>query len=289
MTAQILNGKLVSSLILNTLTQTVATHVSMDIRPPCLAVVLVGKDPASTIYVDNKRKACRNVGIRSVPYYLDTQITEHALLDLLAQLNASPDIDGILIQLPLPAHIDSATIIEHIHPEKDVDGFHPLNIGKLAQGHPYLRPCTPWGIMQLLQHYQLDVAGKYALIIGSSNIVGRPMALELLLAKATITIAHSQTRNLDELVQQAELIISATGVPNLVPIHCLSSHQILIDVGIHRTKENTLCGDIDFAKSKDKVSWITPVPGGVGPMTVAMLLSNTIQCWKHTLKNHFST
>lgn len=281
MTAAILDGKLVSSSIIETLTQTVSQKVALGIRAPCLAVVLVGNDPASAIYVENKRIACRKVGIHSVPYYLDIHTTEQALLGLIDQLNVSTDVDGILIQLPLPAHMQTAKIIEHIHPRKDVDGFHPFNMGTLAQGHPSLRPCTPWGIMQLLDHYKINVSGMSALVIGASNIVGRPMALELLLAKATVTIAHSQTRQLDILVRNAELIISATGVPNLIPIHCLSSHHILIDVGIHRTADNKLHGDIDFEQSKEKVKWITPVPGGVGPMTVAMLLSNTLTCWDY--------
>lgn len=284
MTAAILDGKLVSSLIMNTIAQSVTQRVATGARPPCLAVILVGDDHASTVYVNNKRKACRDVGIHSIFHHLSDNITETALLALLQQLNASPDIDGILVQLPLPVHIHPTTIIEHIHPDKDVDGFHPLNLGRLAQGHPQLRPCTPWGVMHLLEHYQLNVAGLSALVVGSSNIVGRPMALELLLAKATVTIAHRKTRELKEHVQQADIIVSATGVPNLIHPDWLSKKQIIIDVGIHRTHNDKLCGDLNFEEVKHRVGWLTPVPGGVGPMTIAMLLKNTVRCWVHFLK-----
>ncbi|PJD94286.1 MAG: bifunctional methylenetetrahydrofolate dehydrogenase/methenyltetrahydrofolate cyclohydrolase FolD [Legionella sp.] len=283
MTASILDGKLVSSFIRKTLKQQVDQRAFESLRPPCLAVVLLGDDPASTIYVQNKRKACAEVGIQSAPYLLPTQTSEVELLTLLDELNHSGDIDGILVQLPLPSHICAANIIEHIHPDKDVDGFHPLNIGRLTQGNPQLRPCTPWGVMRLLQHYDLNVSGLSALVIGSSNIVGRPMALELLLAKATVTIAHRQTQNLETYVRQADLIVSATGVSNLVDSDWLQPNQIIIDVGIHRTAANTIQGDIHFSTAQDQVAWITPVPGGVGPMTVTMLLENTIRCWMNNV------
>lgn len=283
MSATILDGKLVSSLIRNSLKQRVNQICRTGHRPPCLAVILIGSDPASLIYIHHKRKACADLGIQSVPHILPPDTSEESLLALLEKLNLSPDIDGILVQLPLPTHIRTSVIIEHIHPNKDVDGFHPLNMGRLAQGHPQIRPCTPWGVMRLLEHYQLNVAGLSALVIGSSTIVGRPMALELLLAKATVTIAHRKTQNLERHIRQADIIISATGVPNLVHVDWLHSKQIIVDIGIHRNLANKVQGDIDFEQANSKVGWITPVPGGVGPMTVTMLLENTLTCW---IKNH---
>ncbi|HVT63409.1 MAG TPA: bifunctional methylenetetrahydrofolate dehydrogenase/methenyltetrahydrofolate cyclohydrolase FolD [Legionellaceae bacterium] len=279
MTASILDGTLVSSLIRNTLKQRVIQRSREGFRPPCLAVILVGSDPASRLYIQNKRKACAQIGIRSIPHILPADTPEQTLLRLLEDLNTSPDIDGILVQLPLPSHIRASYIIEHIHPDKDVDGFHPLNMGRLAQGNPQLRPCTPTGVMRLLQHYQLNVSGLSALVIGSSTIVGRPMALELLLAKATVTIAHRKTKHLETHIRHADLIVSATGVPNLIHAEWLQPKQIIIDVGIHRSEDNKIHGDIDFTSAQSKVAWITPVPGGVGPMTVTMLLENTLQCW----------
>ncbi len=282
MTASILDGKLVSSVMRNALKQRISQRTLEGYRPPCLAVVLLGTEHASTLYVQNKRKACAHVGIRSVPYELPIQTTELDLLTLLDELNQSTDIDGILVQLPLPPHIRANKIIERISPDKDVDGFHPLNMGRLAQGNPQLRPCTPLGVMRLLQHYQLNVSGLSALVVGSSNIVGRPMALELLLAKATVTIAHRQTKNLEAHIREADLIVSATGVPNLIHPSWLQQRQIIVDVGIHRTDANTIQGDIDFSAAQKQVAWLTPVPGGVGPMTVTMLLENTVACWMNT-------
>lgn len=279
MPAAILDGKLVSSLIRNTLKQRVSHIIRSGHRPPCLAVILIGTDAASTIYVGHKRKACAELGIESMPHLLPADTPEKVLLDLLDHLNHSPDVDGILVQLPLPKHILTSTVIEHIHPYKDVDGFHPTNIGRLTQGHPQMRPCTPWGVMRLLEHYQLSVSGLSALVIGSSTIVGRPMALELLLAKATVTIAHRKTKNLERHIRQADLIVSATGVPNLVHVDWLHAKQIIVDVGIHRSVGNKIQGDIDFEQAQNRVAWITPVPGGVGPMTVTMLLENTVNCW----------
>lgn len=286
MPATILDGKLVSSLIKNSLKQRISQICRAGHRPPCLAVILIGSDPASLIYIRHKREACADLGIQSVPHILPTETSEESLLSLLAKLNLSPDIDGILVQLPLPTHIRTSVIIEHIHPEKDVDGFHPLNMGRLAQGHPQIRPCTPWGVMRLLEHYQLNVSGLSALVMGSSTIVGRPMALELLLAKATVTIAHRKTKNLERHIRQADIIISATGVPNLVHVDWLHSKQIIVDIGIHRNVANKIQGDIDFEQAESRVGWITPVPGGVGPMTVTMLLENTLTCW---VKNHIVT
>lgn len=279
MTASILDGKHVSSLLRTSIATHITQYTEKGTRPPCLAVILIGNDYASTLYVDNKRKACQAVGIRTLFHPLDDSIDEASLLALLRQLNQSPDVDSILVQLPLPKHIHSSVIIEHIHPDKDVDGFHPRNLGRLAQGNPGLRPCTPLGIMHLLNHYNIPLAGCSALVVGASNIVGRPMALELLNADATVTIAHSKTKDLKPLISQADLIISATGVAQLIHPDWLREHQIIVDVGIHRTPEQQIKGDIDFEQAKDRVAWITPVPGGVGPMTIAMLLKNTLQCW----------
>ncbi len=279
MSGTVLDGKLVSSLIRNSLKQKISHSTHAGRRPPCLAVILVGSDPASQVYVHHKRKACAELGILSIFHQLADDASEHTVLEILKELNHDPSVDGILVQLPLPIQVRASTIIEHIHPNKDVDGFHPLNMGRLAQGHPEIRSCTPWGIMRLLQHYQLNVSGLSALVIGSSTIVGRPMALELLLAKATVTIAHHKTKNLERHIRQADMIVSATGVPNLVQVDWLHSKQIIIDVGIHRDANNKIQGDIDFEQAQSRVAWITPVPGGVGPMTVTMLLENTVKCW----------
>lgn len=239
-------------------------------------MVLIGKDTASAVYVANKRKACAEVGITSHSFDLPEETTQQELITLINRLNDSDNIDGILIQLPLPKHINEHIIIEHIKPEKDVDGFHPYNLGRLAQRNPLLRPCTPLGIINLLKHYQLEVKRKHALVIGASNIVGRPMSLELLLAGATVTIAHKFTQQLEKLVQIAEIVIIATGKMDVINCEWLNQNQIIIDVGIHRLANGSMRGDIDFEKAVKKVSWITPVPGGVGPMTIVTLLENTL-------------
>lgn len=276
MPALIINGKEIANLKKETLQQRVQEHKAKGHRAPGLAVILIGSDPASFIYVNNKRKACQEIGITSFSYDLPATTTQEELLELINELNHSDVVDGILLQLPIPKHINASFILEQIHPEKDVDGFHPFNMGRLAQRHPLLRPCTPLGIMTLLRHYQLDVQGMNAVVIGASNIVGRPMALELLLAGATVTVCHRFTRNLPQIISQADLIIIATGIQDLVQVEWLKEHQIIIDVGIHRLSDGTIRGDIDFSKAKEKVSWITPVPGGVGPMTIVSLLENTL-------------
>lgn len=276
MSASLLDGRSLAALRRDELKQRVQHHVQQGQRAPGLAVVLIGTDPASTIYVNNKRKACDEVGIISHSYDLPAETTQDELLDLITQLNHSSDIDGILIQLPLPQHINERIIIEHIFPEKDVDGFHPCNLGKLAQRNPLLRPCTPLGIMNLLHHYELDVKRKHALVIGASNIVGRPMGLELLLAGATVTICHKFTQNMPLLVGIADFIIVATGKLDVINTDWLKKHQVLIDVGMHRLTDGTLRGDVDFKKAAQNVAWITPVPGGVGPMTIVSLLENTM-------------
>ncbi|MBL7481054.1 bifunctional methylenetetrahydrofolate dehydrogenase/methenyltetrahydrofolate cyclohydrolase FolD [Legionella bononiensis] len=276
MTASLLDGRELSALRRNELKLRVQHHVQQGQRAPGLAVVLIGTDPASTIYVNNKRKACEEVGIRSHSYDLPAETSQQELLQLITELNHSEEIDGILIQLPLPKHINETVIIEHIKPEKDVDGFHPYNLGRLAQRNPLLRPCTPLGIMNLLHHYQLNVKRKHAVVIGASNIVGRPMSLELLLAGATVTICHKFTQNLQKLVEIAELVVVATGKMDVIDSDWLNESQIVIDVGMHRLSDGSIRGDVDFRKAVNKVAWITPVPGGVGPMTIVSLLENTM-------------
>ncbi|CAM2795614.1 bifunctional methylenetetrahydrofolate dehydrogenase/methenyltetrahydrofolate cyclohydrolase FolD [Legionella worsleiensis] len=281
MTASLLDGRLLASLRRNELKLKVQKHIQKGHRAPGLAVVLVGHDPASTIYVNNKIKACQEVGIISHSYNLPTETSQKNVLQLITELNDSSDIDGILIQLPLPPHIDQAVIIEHIKPEKDVDGFHPYNLGRLAQKNPLLRPCTPMGIMNLLNHYHLDVKGKHAVVIGASNIVGRPMSLELLLAGATVTICHKLTHNLQQLVTIADLVVVATGKIDVIDAAWLNENQIVVDVGMHRLDDGSIRGDVDFKKAINKLAWITPVPGGVGPMTIVSLLENTYWAATH--------
>ncbi|ANN95340.1 TPA: bifunctional methylenetetrahydrofolate dehydrogenase/methenyltetrahydrofolate cyclohydrolase FolD [Legionella pneumophila] len=276
MPASLIDGREISALRRNELKQRVQHHVGLGQRPPGLAVVLIGNDPASVIYVSNKRKACEEVGITSHSYDLPAETTQEKLIQLINELNQSDKIDGILIQLPLPKHINERTIIEHIKPEKDVDGFHPYNLGRLAQRNPFLRPCTPLGIMNLLHHYELNVKRKHAVVIGASNIVGRPMSLELLLAGATVTICHKFTQQLQKFVEIADFLIVATGKMDVIATDWLREHQVVIDVGMHRLPDGSIRGDIDFKKAVEKVAWITPVPGGVGPMTIVTLLENTM-------------
>ena len=275
MTASILDGKLLAASMRADIKKAVSARIQQGKPAPGLAVVIVGHDPASTIYVANKRRACLEVGFDSYDHNLACDVTEQELLALIDALNANQNVHGILIQLPLPAHINTSLIIERIHPQKDVDGFHPYNMGRLAQGNPLLRPCTPYGIMTLLNHYNIALRGKHAVILSSSNIVGRPLALEFLLTKSTVTVCHSATQGLEQHLRAADIIVSATGKPDLIDTNWLNKNQICVDVGIHRTPEGIVHGDIDFNLAKDNVAWITPVPGGVGPMTIAMLLQNT--------------
>lgn len=276
MAASLIEGRILANIRQNELKLRVQQHIEHNHRAPGLAVILIGSDPASFIYVKNKRKACNEVGISSHSYDLPETTTQEQLLQLIHTLNESNDIDGILIQLPLPSHINTPFILEHIKPEKDVDGFHPYNLGRLAQRNPMLRPCTPLGIINLLKHYNLPIQGKHAVVIGASNIVGRPMSLELLLAGATVTICHKFTKGLQQFVTMADIIVVAAGVMDVLNPDWLQKHQIVIDVGMHRLPDGTLRGDVDFNKAKDKVAWITPVPGGVGPMTIISLLENTL-------------
>lgn len=276
MTASILDGKAVAKHQLLKIKQAVIARQQQGFRPPALAVVRVGDDAASIVYVNHKMKACTEAGVTSVSYDLEEMTSEVKLLQLIDELNTRDDIDGILIQLPLPKHIDKTRILESISPFKDVDGFHPYNLGRLAQGNPSLRPCTPFGIIQLLQHYDLPLKGLDAVVVGASNIVGRPMALELLLAGATVTICHSATHALEKHVRRADLVVVATGKLNVVQAEWFHAKHIIVDVGIHRRENGVLHGDIDYETAKKKVAWISPVPGGVGPMTIAMLLHNTL-------------
>ncbi|KTD82381.1 bifunctional methylenetetrahydrofolate dehydrogenase/methenyltetrahydrofolate cyclohydrolase FolD [Legionella waltersii] len=276
MPASLIDGKSVASLRRANLKKRLEQYTTEGNRAPGLAVILIGDDPASAIYVNNKRKACEEVGIRSQSYDLPAQTTQSELLQLIDELNQSVDIDGILIQLPLPKHINERIVIERINPKKDVDGFHPYNIGRLAQRNPLLRPCTPLGIMNLLSHYKLDVKRKHAVVVGASNIVGRPMSLELLLAGATVTVCHKFTQNLQQYVEKADFLIVATGKMDVVNAEWLQQKQVVIDVGVHRLPDGSIRGDIDFSIALHKVSWLTPVPGGVGPMTIVTLLENTL-------------
>lgn len=277
MTASILDGKIVASSELDALKSKIAKRIQSGITPPGLAVILVGDHPASHLYVNKKREACKRVGMNSFSHDLPETISEQALLELLEGLNNNPEVHGILVQLPLPSHIDKQKVINTIHPNKDVDGFHPYNLGSLAQGNPTLRPCTPYGIMKLLRYYEINPKGMDAVVVGTSNIVGKPMALELLHAKATITICHRQTKQVEKSVQNAELVVIATGAKDIIPTEYFHDSQVVIDVGIHRDANGLVRGDIDFEAVKEKVAWITPVPGGVGPMTIVTLLENTLK------------
>lgn len=273
MVANIIDGKALAN---NTLEEIRQLILKQNLQPG-LAVILIGDDPASSIYVKRKQEACQKVGIHSLPHYLAETTTEKELIDLIEHLNNDANIHGILVQLPLPAHINVQAVLEAIAPNKDVDGFHPYNLGRLAQKKPLLQPCTPLGVMKLLQHINIKPRGKHAVIVGASNIVGRPMALELLLAGSTITICHQSTQDLSYHVKQADILVSAVGIPELIKGEWIKPGCVVIDVGINRLANGKLCGDVQFEQAKEKAAWITPVPGGVGPMTVAMLMHNTLQ------------
>lgn len=276
MTANILDGKSIAMRARAQIKTQIEQRLHDGKRRPGLAVVLVGRDPASQIYVQSKRKACEEVGIASRSLDLPYNISQAELLALIHRLNQDATIDGILVQLPLPPHIDSEAIIEGIRPDKDVDGFHPYNIGRLAVRLPILRPCTPAGVMTLLRHTELTIRGADAVVVGASNIVGRPMALELLLAGCSVDICHRFTRNLGDHVARADILVVAAGKPGLIHGEWIKPGAIVIDVGMNRLADGKLTGDVQFAAASERASWITPVPGGVGPMTVATLLSNTL-------------
>ncbi len=276
MTAQIISGKAIAENLLNSIKDRIDARLQASKRAPGLAVILIGGDPASSIYVRNKRLACEKVGIRSIAYDLPATTTEAELLALIQQLNNDDTINGILVQAPLPPHIKDEHVIEAISPNKDVDGFHPYNIGRLAVRQPTLRSCTPFGVIKMLQAINIDLMGMDAVVVGVSNHVGRPMGLELLLAGCTVTSCHRHTKNLGEIVARADLVIAAAGKPGLIKGEWIKPGAIVIDIGINRMADGTLSGDVDFATAKERAGWITPVPGGVGPMTVATLMENTL-------------
>lgn len=276
-TAQRLDGRRVADGMIDAMAQVVHGHVVDGGKAPGLAVVLVGDDPASEVYVSHKVRACEKVGIHSSSHRLPATVDEAELLALIDDLNADDSIHGILVQLPLPEGLDASRVTRHIAPEKDVDGFHPTNMGLLAQRTPAIRPCTPKGIITLLHHYGIDPKSMDALVVGASNIVGRPLMLELLLAGATVTIAHRFTTNLETHVRRADLLCVAVGRPGLIDPSWVRDGAIVVDVGINRDASGQIHGDLDFDAVSKKASWITPVPGGIGPMTVATLLQNTIE------------
>jgi methylenetetrahydrofolate dehydrogenase (NADP+)/methenyltetrahydrofolate cyclohydrolase len=277
MSAEILDGKAIAAELRAKIKAGVDSRIAAGQRRPGLAVVLVGDNPASQVYVRNKRKSCEEVGFHSESYDLPTATTEDELLSLIDRLNGDDNIDGILVQLPLPEQIDEETVIERILPTKDVDGFHPYNVGRLVLRMPLLRSCTPKGVMTLLQHAGKPLEGLDAVIIGQSNIVGRPMALELLAARCTITVCHSRTKDLAEKARNADILVVAIGRAEYVPGDWIKPGAIVIDVGMNRNEHGKLVGDVDFESARQRASWITPVPGGVGPMTIVTLLENTLQ------------
>ena len=283
MSAQILDGKAVAEDIKQGLAHEVESLLQDGRRRPGLAVVLVGENPASQVYVRNKRNSCAKAGFHSELHELPADTPQAELLELVDSLNARDEIDGILVQLPLPSHIDEETVIERIQPEKDVDGFHPYNVGRLVLRMPTLRPCTPRGVMTLLERTGQKLEGLDAVIIGQSNIVGRPMALELLMARCTITVCHSRTRDLEDKIRGADVLVAAVGRPNFVQGDWIKEGALVIDVGINRLEDGSLCGDVDFEAARERAGWITPVPGGVGPMTVATLLQNTLQAYRNRM------
>ena len=277
MPAHIIDGKAVAQRVTDEVRANVAAHVAAGGVAPGLAVVLVGENAASQVYVRNKRKTTEAVGMRSFAHDLPATTSEAEVLALVDRLNADPAVNGILVQLPLPKHIDPERVIERIDPKKDVDGFHPYNIGRLVLKMPMLRPCTPYGCMRLLKETGQDLVGMHAVVIGQSNIVGRPMALELLMARCTVTICHSATRDLPGIVRQGDIVVAGVGKAKFVPGDWIKPGAIVIDVGINRMDDGKLCGDVDFAQAAEVAGWITPVPGGVGPMTIATLLANTLR------------
>lgn len=277
MAAKLIDGKSIAREVRATVAARIDARIAEGKPRPGLAVIQVGTNPASTIYVRNKRSACDEAGITSFAYDLPDNYTTEALLILIDRLNQDPAVDGILVQLPLPGHIASQAVIERIEPSKDVDGFHPYTVGRLAQRIPALRPCTPFGIITLMHYIGVDPKGLHAVVVGASNIVGRPLALELLLAGATVTVCHRFTRNMEDLVQQADILAVAVGKPGLIPGRWVKQGALVFDVGINRLSDGSLAGDVEFAPAAERAAWITPVPGGVGPMTVAMLMQNTLQ------------
>lgn len=274
--AELIDGKRISKEIKDELKEKVAAYKSQGIEI-ALAVIQVGQDPASTVYVGNKKKACEYIGIKSVAYELPEETTEEELLEVIDQLNKDDSIYGILVQLPVPKHINEDHIIQAIDPKKDVDGFHPQSVGALSIGQPGFVSCTPAGIIQLLKRSGISIEGKECVVIGRSNIVGKPMSLLLLRENGTVTICHSRTKNLKEVTKRADILVAAVGKPKMIDASYVKEGAVVIDVGIHRNAENKLCGDVDFDSVEKIASAITPVPGGVGPMTIAMLMNNCVE------------
>lgn len=286
MTAQLIDGKAIAANVRQRVAEKITARQQAGARAPGLAVVVVGEDPASHVYVSNKHRACEQAGILSFQHALPADTTQEALEALVDELNNDATVDGILVQLPLPAHLDARPILERIRPDKDVDGFHPYNLGRLAQRLPSLRPCTPKGIMTMLAQSGIAVRGMDATIVGASNIVGRPMALELMLAGCTTTICHRFTQDLAGHVSRADLVVVAVGKPGIVKGEWIKPGAVVIDVGINRQNDGTLVGDVDFTAAAERASYITPVPGGVGPMTVATLLENTLEAAERHDQQH---
>jgi len=276
MSAQIISGKAIAEDMLNGIKSRITQRLGAGKRAPSLAVILVGGDPASSIYVRNKRLACEKVGIKSIAYDLASDIKESELFALIQKLNDDDTVDGILVQSPLPPQIDEKLIIEHISAAKDVDGFHPYNIGRLAVRQPTLRSCTPYGVIKMLNSANINLKGLDAVVVGVSNHVGRPMALELLLAGCTVTSCHRHTKDLQGNIARADLVVAAAGKAGLIKGEWIKPGAIVVDIGINRLDNGTICGDVDFESAKERAGWITPVPGGVGPMTVATLMENTL-------------
>jgi len=283
--AKIIDGKQVAADVRKHVSLGVQKRIQQGLRPPGLAVILVGSDPASEVYVKHKTKACEEVGIHSVKHHLNSCTTQIELLTMIKELNQDDSVDGILVQLPLSGHINAESVLEEIRPDKDVDGFHPYNIGRLVQRVPLLRPCTPKGIMTLLNSTSIELRGKEAIVVGASNIVGRPMAMELLLAGCTVTITHRFTLNLPAKIAQADIVVVAAGRPGLIKGEWIKPGAIVIDVGINRMPDGSLTGDVEFEAAAARAGWITPVPGGVGPMTVATLMENTLYAADHLHKS----
>ena len=274
--AVVLDGKAVAARVRAQVKRRAAEFLATRGRPPGLAVVKVGSDPASAVYVRNKRAACEEAGIQSFAFDLPDSISREELLAKVRELNADPRVDGILVQLPLPSGLDANEVMDLVDPAKDVDGFHPYNTGLLAQKRPRLRPCTPYGVIRLAEEYGIAVQGLRATVVGASNIVGRPMALELMLAGASVTVCHTRTRDLRAEVERAELVVAAVGKPGMIRGEWIRPGAAVFDVGINRTESGRLIGDVEYDVAAERAAWITPVPGGVGPMTIAMLLSNTL-------------
>lgn len=278
--ATLIDGKLLALQVKQSIKEQVQALALQGKRVPGLAVIKVGEDPASKVYVNNKKKACDEIGFQSFSYEMNQNVTTEELIILIDELNQTSKVDGILVQLPLPKHINKTLLLERIHPNKDVDGFHPYNIGRLLQREPLLRPCTPYGIVTMLKSTGIKLDGLNAVIVGASSIVGRPMALELLLLGITPTITHSRTQHIERIVSQADIVIACVGIPNYVKGDWIKEGAIVIDVGINRLESGQLVGDVEFESASKKASHITPVPGGVGPMTVATLMQNTLEAYQ---------